>query len=246
MTKRGSAGGIAAIVMRVIAFSFAYQQGYFNAFKERIYVVLGNGKWPQIEPDVNITPPPVEGNISYIEHEAFRGVNNEREKAGLAPLEWNSDLVYVARLHSQDMAERGYFSHHSPENKSHDDRLHEAGIYYYNRSAENLAKIKHVSSYTYNTRTGKIINKTYRTLEEVAEAAVEGWMNSTSHRENIMIPGLDESGIGLAYDAVNESFYFTQLFITRIHCGYRGASCCLQNDHLLCYMPWNCTEGICG
>ncbi len=246
MAKGGAAGGIAVVAIIILILLFAYHMGYFNGCKEKVYIILGNSEWPQLEPEVNITAPPVEGNISYIEHETFRDVNNEREKAGLNSLKWNSDLAYVARLHSRDMMERGYFSHESPENESHDERLHENGIYYYNRSAENLAKIKHASSYTYNALTGKIINKTYRTPEEIAEAAVDGWMNSTNHRKNIMLPGLDESGIGVTYDAGNESFYFTQLFITRIHCGYKGASCCLIDYHAVCYSPWNCMDAVCG
>ena len=209
--------------------------------------VSGPGEpWVHTEPEVNLTAPPVSENISYIARNAFEGVNNERALQGLSPLEWNSDLAYVSRLYCLDMAARGFFSHESPEGDIHDHRLHGNGIYYFNLSAENLAQIKHVSSYTYVETTGKIINKTYRSLDGIAEEAVDGWMNSTGHRENILHPAFDESGIGVAYDQANESFIFTQLFITRVHCGYRGASCCQTEGYLpWCYNPRNCAERIC-
>jgi uncharacterized protein YkwD len=41
-------------------------------------------------------------------------VNEERKKAGLAPLVWNDTLAKVARERSEDMIRRGYFSHQDP------------------------------------------------------------------------------------------------------------------------------------
>jgi len=236
---------IAAIAATALLLLFAWQEGLLNPLADRLSG--SEGPWPRIEPVVNITPPEVPENLSYLEQKVFDGVNAERVKAGLAPTKWSSDLAYVARLYSQDMASRGFFGHQSPEGKYHDDRLHENGIYYYNTSAENLAEISHVSFYTYIEQTGKIINKTYKSLDEVVEAAVEGWMNSTGHRENILYPGFDESGMGAAYSGQNESFYFTQIFITRVHCGYRGASCCHTEGYLpWCYQPLNCTGQMCS
>jgi len=238
---------IAAILL--ITLFLAYQQGIdIPASISDLIVGIGqNHPWVPFEPDVNITAPPVPENLSYLESRAFNGVNGKRVRAGLSALEWNSDLAYVARLYSQDMASRKFFGHESPEGEYHDNRLHEKGIYYYNTSAENLAQINYVSFYTYIEKTGRIINKTYKSLEEVVEHAVEGWMNSTGHRENILYPGFDESGMGVAYDAHNETFYFTQLFITRIHCGYNGSSCCQTPGYLpWCYIPMNCTAMICG
>ena len=42
-------------------------------------------------------------------------VNVERERFGLRPLDWQAALGPVATGHSNDMANRDYFSHNSPE-----------------------------------------------------------------------------------------------------------------------------------
>lgn len=244
--RKADAAWVVMALAAIALVAIAYNQGLFRSRGERMYIMVGEGEWPEFEPGLNINPPPVPGNISFMELEAFRRVNMERQAAGLRELEWNGELAYVARLHSEDMVSRGYFEHEAPDGKTHDDRLHDQGIYYYNKSAENLAKISYISSYTYDILSGRVMNRTYRALGEVIGFAVSGWMNSTGHRENILIKDLDQSGMGVAYDPGNQSFHFTQLFITRVHCGYKDASCCRQGRYALCYRPWNCTEGICG
>ncbi len=247
MEKGDTAITLAVAAILVLAFMFAYSQGLLDPVILRADgSPLFSGRWKKIEPNVNLTKPEVPKNLSMLETMIFRGVNDEREKLGLSRLKWNDDVAYVARLYSQEMAERGFFAHTSPEGESHGDRLNDKGIYYYNRSAENLAKINHVRYFTYINTIDNVINRTYRTLGEVAEESVGGWMNSSSHRENIEDPGFMESGIGVAYDKDEEMFYLTQLFISRIHCGYRGASCCRQEGYIpWCYRPWECMDSIC-
>jgi len=249
MEKGDTAISIAVAVMLVLAFILAYSQGYLDPIFSKVPGLPMNsgGQWVPFEPEVNITAPPVSENLSFIENRTFTAINMERAGLGLLPLGWNGDLAYVARLYSQEMAERDFFSHSNPEGESHSDRLHEQGVYYYNRSAENLAKINHVKYFTYIGSMSHIINKTYRNLDEVAMDAVKGWMESASHRENIADPNFMESGIGVAYDREEEMFYFTQLFIIRIHCGYANASCCQEKGYLpWCYRPWSCMEGVCS
>ena len=214
----GSAGGslrdfalAGAIAMAMLTLFLSYELGYIDMLLGPMEVYIHenvSGKQdviiPHIEPEVNITPPPVPENLSFLETEAFEGVNMERETHGLDALEWNSDLAYVARMYSQDMIDRDFFSHDDPEGRSHSDRLNAKGIYYFNASAENLAMISYIMSYTYHARTGEIVNKTYKSLKEVARSAVEGWMNSTGHRENILYPYFDEAGMGAAYGPDNE------------------------------------------
>jgi uncharacterized protein YkwD len=237
--------GLVILAFAVLLVTFAYQEGHLDGVMRLLF---GDRQLlPYFEPPVNITPPPVPENMSYLELKAFVKVNEQRSAAGLAPVKWNDDLAYVARLYSQDMADRDFFGHIDPEGGDHEDRLHEQGIYYYNRSAENLAQINHASSYTYIEQTGRIINITYKTPDRVVDDSVTGWMNSPPHRENIVRAEFDEAGMGVAYSQDNESFYFTQLFVTRIHCGYMGASCCYTEGYLpWCYVPMNCTDDLCG
>jgi uncharacterized membrane protein required for colicin V production len=65
-------------------------------------------------------------------------VNQEREKAGLPPLQADTALRDVARAHSLEMFEQSYFAHISPITGSPFDRMKKAGIRYL-AAGENLA-----------------------------------------------------------------------------------------------------------
>lgn len=98
-------------------------------------------------------------------------VNAEREKYGLDYLVWNSDLASAAYAHCEDMAERDYFSHNTPEGLTPFDRLRDYGIDYI-VAAENIAA-----------------------GQPDPESVVEAWMNSPDHRSNILNDKLKEIGI---------------------------------------------------
>ena len=100
--------------------------------------------------------------------------NEEREDLGLAPLRENPLLVQAANLKAQDMAKNQYFAHNSPEGKTPWHWLREVG-YSYQRAGENLA----VNFY----ESGDI---------------TRAWMNSPTHKENIVKPNYTEIGIGIA------------------------------------------------
>lgn len=114
-------------------------------------------------------------------------VNEERAKAGVKALEFDGRLVEVARTHSRDMFERGYFSHFSPEGEDVGDRLESAGIYY-TFAGENLALAPNV------------------------ERAHTGLINSPGHRRNILDPAFTKVGIGVIDGGVYGKM-FTQIFI---------------------------------
>jgi len=99
-------------------------------------------------------------------------VNQERTKRGLKPLQWDPELVPVARAHSQDMFARGYFSHYTLEGKDPFDRMKAAGVKYYS-AGENLA------------------------LGPTLSICHEGLMNSPGHRANILNPTYGRMGIGI-------------------------------------------------
>lgn len=93
-------------------------------------------------------------DITALELEIHSLVNQEREKEGLEPLEWNGEVADSARRHSQDMADENIritdtFSKCQIPPLIHDegfvfgkwpaDRLEHSGVNYYNNSGENLA-----------------------------------------------------------------------------------------------------------
>lgn len=121
--------------------------------------------------------------------------NQERASAGLQPLTLNSRLNRAAHRHSENMALDDFFSHTGADGSTPFERMQIEG-YNYQRAAENVAA-------------------GYSTPEEV----VEGWMNSSGHRANILNGDLTELGVGYYYLAndtgtINYNHYWTQLFGT--------------------------------
>jgi uncharacterized protein YkwD len=129
-----------------------------------------------------------------LEKQAFDIVNKKRIDDGLEPLHWSDDLARLARLHSENMARHNFFSHTGRDGKLVSDRADEMGIKDWNSIGENIA---------FN-----------RGFKKPAESACEHWMQSPSHRANILDRKWRESGIGMAI-APDGSYYFTQVFILK-------------------------------
>ncbi|HEX8707226.1 MAG TPA: CvpA family protein [Pyrinomonadaceae bacterium] len=110
--------------------------------------------------------------LPELEAEMLNLVNQERARAGLAPLAPDPELTEVARRHSSDMFARGYFAHMTPEGRSPFDRMREAGVGY-RAAGENLA------------------------LAPTLAMAHTGLMNSPGHRANILRPQFGRLGIGI-------------------------------------------------
>ena len=121
--------------------------------------------------------------LSNDEQEIFDLVNTEREKDNLAPLVIDAKLQEVAELKAEDMVQNGYFSHQSPTYGSTFDMMKSDNIWY-RKAGENLA--------------GDISNA----------AAVSLWMNSKSHRDNILCGEYQSTGI-----AVVQSPKYGKIFV---------------------------------
>ena len=63
----------------------------------------------------------------------------------------------------------------------------------------------------YQTRNGEVISKDYYSMEELASLAVNWWMDSPGHRENILNGSYGVEGIGVA-TSEDERVYVTQNF----------------------------------
>ena len=103
----------------------------------------------------------------------------------LHPLSANWELSRVARYKSQDMRDRGYFSHTSPTYGSPFQMITAFGLSY-RTAGENIAR-----GYA------------------SPQAVVDGWMNSSGHRANILNASYTQIGVGY----VAKGNYWTQLFI---------------------------------
>jgi uncharacterized protein YkwD len=121
-----------------------------------------------------------------LEAQMLELVNAERRAAGVKPVQPDPDLVRVARAHSRDMFERGYFSHFSPEGHNVGDRLRQAHIGYL-AAGENLA------------------------LAPTLNTAHTGLMHSPGHRANVLRPQFGRVGIGIL-DGGRHGLMVTQAF----------------------------------
>lgn len=99
-------------------------------------------------------------------------VNAERTKRGLCPLTTDERLRSSARLHSADMARRGYFAHQGPRSPSPIDRMLSQGVE--NPGGENIAA-----------------------GQETPASVVAAWMRSIPHRKNILRAEFRTIGVGL-------------------------------------------------
>jgi uncharacterized protein YkwD len=128
-------------------------------------------------------------SLSGIDLELFNSHNAERAKGGLAPLRIDAALVSVARQRANDMASKNYFSHTSPSGETAFILLNRSG-YAYATAGENIARNNYPEA-------------------QSASVAMNGFMNSPSHRVNVMDPKFRSIGIasvtasgGMKYIAV--------------------------------------------
>ena len=140
-----------------------------------------------IYPGQAINIPTLDSGVTSFEQEVIRLVNEIRAENGLKALTYDWELSRVARYKSQDMKDNNYFSHTSPVYGTPFQMMKNFGISY--RSA------------------GENIAKGYAT----PQAVVNGWMNSSGHRANILNAGYTHIGVGY----VSGGNYWTQMFISR-------------------------------
>lgn len=129
-----------------------------------------------------------------LERRAFELLNRRRIENGLPKLTWSDDMARVARGHSQEMAQFRFFSHAGRNGSMVDSRADKLGFKKWKAIGENIA---------YN-----------RGYENPADFACERWMQSTSHRGNILNERWKEAGIGVAI-TLDGTYYFTEVFVIK-------------------------------
>jgi hypothetical protein len=97
-------------------------------------------------------------------------INQTRQSSGIAPLTENAKLEQVARMKAEDMIQKGYFAHTSPQGITPWHWFYQAG-YIYEYAGENLAIGFYDSSEVY-----------------------QAWLDSPSHKANILSANYKEVG----------------------------------------------------
>lgn len=104
----------------------------------------------------------------------FALTNEKRVNNGLAELTYNNQLAAAAAGKAQDMLSKGYWAHFGPNGESPWTFILGSG-YSYDTAGENLAK-------------------NFTTSGEVVDA----WMNSPTHRENVLKSSYQDVGFAVA------------------------------------------------
>jgi uncharacterized protein YkwD len=129
-----------------------------------------------------------------LERRAFDLVNRERASRGEEPLAWDDELARMARQHSDNMARENFFSHTDATGRNTAARAAACGVCGWRALGENIA-----------------YNQGY---DDPVAFAVERWMESSKHRDNILRATYTHAGIGITKTA-DGSVYLTQVFVTR-------------------------------
>lgn len=153
----------------------------------------------EIKPVENQVEKPVEQSnnsssyIAQIEQMIFNKVNEERAKAGVAPLNYSNTMQKYARIKSEDMGVRKYFSHEDPNGQLITVKMKADGVSY-NAWGENIA---YLGGYSGDSN--------------IANKFMTNWMNSSLHRANILSPNFTSIGVGVY--KIGNTYYATQEFM---------------------------------
>ncbi len=154
---------------------------------------------------------------SKLEKQVHELTNQYRVQNGLKALSWDDKLSNIARNHSEDMASRNYFAHDTPEGRDPTDRGSSQGYrcqkaignLIYSGIAENIFQNNLYDTVWYTN--GIPTSYDWNTLDDLAQSTVDGWMDSSGHRQNILTKTYDKEGIGVAI-ASDDKVYITQNF----------------------------------
>lgn len=117
------------------------------------------------------------GGINAFELEVVRLINIERAAEGLHPLALNPVLSMAARFHSQEMADLQYFTHASP---------------IYGRGRDRAKMFGHT-----NEQAGFFgAHENIHGGALTPARAIQGWMDSPSHRRAVLDPDARTVGVG--------------------------------------------------
>ena len=116
-------------------------------------------------------------SMSANEKIIFDLINKERTKAGISKLSSNTSLFKIARLKAKDMVKNSYFSHTSNAYGSPFAMMKTYGINY-KVAGENIAGNPNL------------------------EDAVKAWMNSNTHKQNILSNSYNYIGIGVEKSSI--------------------------------------------
>lgn len=143
-----------------------------------------------------IATDPIPGPVAEMEAMMLEFVNDERRERGVRALQPDTVLAQAARYHSHDMNDRDYFDHVSPDGVGARQRIGTWHRWLVGQVGENL--------WLNRVRT--------RDTRALAKLAIDGWMKSPSHRDNLLQADFTHVGIGAAQSG--DTWRITQALAT--------------------------------
>ena len=183
---------------RYILPSLALGAVLFYYSKDYLYFNNGSGgaSWEIGAPQVDITNAHVSRSLQEARVFALKLANRDRLLNGLPLLTEDPLLAHSAQLHAQDMMERQYYAHVTPEGKTPSDRFSEVGGMV--GVGENIVEQKGALG----------ARLTYGLVEQYQK----GWMYSDGHRQNLLTPEYRRCGYGIAVNPLTGEVYAVQNF----------------------------------
>lgn len=173
---------------------------FLSAHKDGFHLDNGAGgtDWRIGKPQATIWNASQSRKLPELRASALRLINRDRRINGLSPLVEDSLLSQAAQLHAEDMKNRNYYDHITPEGKTPTERL--AAIGGQGRVGENIMlQSSSLGSY-------QVLNLA------LIETFQKSWMYSDGHRENLLTSRYTKVGYGIVSDPKSGKIYAVQKF----------------------------------
>jgi uncharacterized protein YkwD len=132
-----------------------------------------------------------------VSKESFKLLNKFRKSNSLKKLEWDDSVYKVSKNHSLAMASKKKISHDGFDART--DKLGKEFFVY--KSAENV---------------GYFMNPNEVSELEVAQKLLTGWINSSGHRRNMLLPDISHGAVSVVRLLRGGAYYYgTQFFIRK-------------------------------
>lgn len=125
-----------------------------------------------------------------VESQSFQLINEARGAEGTEPVVLDAELARIARQHSEQMRDRGFFSHQDPSGNGLRSRLKAGGVTF-SAAGENLALVHDTSN--------------------PAGLAHQQLLSSPEHRDVMLAKRFVRAGVGVARSGT--SYWITQVYL---------------------------------
>lgn len=147
-------------------------------------------------------------NLAEVERWVDYYINQARQDHHLNTLEPHTKLARVARHHSQDMAEHDFFDHINLRGERPHQRAQREGITC--GLGENLYQTYQYDSYKTIYSAGQVtVEYDWKEERRIASDTVTAWLESPTHRTNLLSRSFTSHGIGVALSS-SLKVYVTQ------------------------------------